>query len=389
AIPGREILAEFESFVGLDKLMLVASSLEQTGVTLPDMADFNAPSLGSKNINLPPQASGLVRGLNIYAALSTAKNAGFHALAQFLGVALDGTLGITLAVSLPDPATNSKLFFAVSEVIQQGVTLTGELGVLMQSGEVGVFLTADVQTQVQGQPVRFDVTAAVLENGVLISGTMQGSVRFDPVQLSNLALVIGIDFEAIPSLGIAATIDVSRFDSSVAIFFDSTDPAKSLLSGAVSNLSLRDVAQVLAEQQTIPSELDDVLRRVGLKGIGAFNLPATLATALDNRDLAMLASAFKQYGNIALPATSDRVLLIINSQGAVWHVTDMSTMLHYSLSLQGDTIAVALQPQFYVAPQPTFIGAIQFPQAIHVVAEIDYLVLQAQLTVLINPSQGI
>src|SRR5205085_5618673 len=100
-------------------------------------------------------------------------------------------------------------------------------------------------------------------------------------------------------------------------------------------------------------------------------------------------SAFKQYGNIALPATSDRVLLIINSQGAVWHVTDMSTMLHYSLTLQGDTIAVALQPQFYVAPQPTFIGAIQFPQAIHVVAEIDYLVLQAQLTVLINPSQGI
>src|SRR5205085_9490775 len=184
AIPGLEILAEFESFVGLDKLMLVASSLEQTGFTFPDMADFNAPSLGSKNINLPPQASGLVRGLNIYAALSTAKNAGFHALAQFLGVALDGTLGITLAVSLPDPATNSKLFFAVSEVIQQGITLTGELGVLMQSGEVGAFLTADVQTQVQGQPVRFDVTAAVLENGVLISGTMQGSVRFDPVQLS-------------------------------------------------------------------------------------------------------------------------------------------------------------------------------------------------------------
>src|SRR5205085_8239905 len=37
AIPGLEILAEFESFVGLDKLMLVASSLEQTGFTFPDM----------------------------------------------------------------------------------------------------------------------------------------------------------------------------------------------------------------------------------------------------------------------------------------------------------------------------------------------------------------
>ena len=389
AIPGLEGLAAFESFVGLTTIMLVVSSLSQTGFMFPDMANFNAPPLQGKSMSLPPQASGLVSGMNVYAALDTGKNEAFRALAQYLGVLLDGTVGITLGVSLPDPATNSKLFLSLNEEIQKGILLAGEFGLLMQGGEVGLFLTADVKTQVQGQPMEFKVTAVALANGVLVSGTMLGTIKFDPVQLSNLALVIGIDFEAIPSLGIAATVDVANFDSSVAIFFDSTDPAKSMFSGAVSNLSLRDVAESIAGQGGIPTELDDVLGAVGLKGLSAFDMPVSVAESLDNRDLGAISAAFRQYGGIAIPSTSDRILLVINTAGSVWHLTDMSTMLHYALDRQGDTIAVSLQPQFYCAPEVTYVGSIQFPQALYVMAEIDYLVLQEQIKVLISPSKGI
>ncbi|GLV54049.1 hypothetical protein KDH_08980 [Dictyobacter sp. S3.2.2.5] len=389
-LPGLEILAAFESFVGLDTLLLVVTSLGgQTGFQFPDTAHFNQPSLGTKNITLPPQANGLVRGLNIYAQLSTTNSAGFKALASYLGIRLDGTVGITIAVSLPDPTTNSKLFLSVDEEIQKGTTLVGELGGLLQGSDVGAFLTAIVKTQVQGQPLEFDVTAVVLEDGVLISGTVLGTIQFDTIQLSNLALIIGLDFEGIPSLGIAATLDIRDFDSSLALFFDSTDPAKSLVAGAISNVTLLNIARTLAGQQNIPSGLETVLNLVGLKELAAFQMPASVGTSLDNRDLGTISHAFKQYGSVTIPATSDRVLLVINEKGSSWHLTALSTMQHYSLMLLGSNIAVALQPQLYVVPETTFIGSIQYPQGFNVVAEIDFLLIQAQIKIEISANQGI
>ena len=369
--------------------MLVVSSLDQAGFQFPDMANFNAPALGNQSLRLPAQASGLVRGMNLYASLSTSKSQGFRALAQYLNIKLDGSVGLTLAVSLPEPTTNSKLFISVSEEIQSGTMLTGQLGVLMQSSDVAAFLLANVKTQVQGQPMEFDVMALVLANGVLISGSMKGTISFGPVQLSNLALVIGLSFEGIPSLGIAATINVSDFNSSLAIFFDSANPSKSMVSGAVSDLSLLNVAKTIAGQNDIPSALSTVLGMFALKGLKAFEMPASVADALDNRDLSTISAAFQQYGSVALPATSDSILLVINTKGSVWHLTDMSTMLHYSLSRKNGTINVDLEAQFYCAPQTTFLGAIQFPEGFHVIAEIDYLLLQAKITILINPNTGI
>lgn len=394
AIPGLGPLSAFESFVDLEKIMLVVSSLDDANFQFPDMANFNAPELGNGSLRLPAQASGLVRGMNLYASLSTSSSRGFRTLAQFLYIKLNGTVGITLAVSLPDPATNSKLFISVNEEIQSGTTLTGELGFLMQGTDVAVFLLGDLKTQVQGQPLEFDVTALVLENGVLITGSMKGTISFGPVQLSNLALIIGMSFEAMPSFGIAATLDISDFDSSLAIFFDSVDPAKSMVSGAVSNLTLLSVVKAIAGQNDIPSVLTTVLDRIGLKGLQAFTVPASaadaLANALDNRDLNAISAAFQQYGSIALPTTSNSILLVINTKGSVWHITDMSTMLHYSLSRQDDgTIEVDLEAQYYCAPQTTFIGTIQFPEGFHVFAEIDYLILKEQITILINPNTGI
>jgi hypothetical protein len=390
ALPGLSALAPFDSFIGLEALMLVVSSLDApSGFQFPDFANFNAPSLGNQNIRLPAQASGLTRGLNFYARLSTTNSDGFRALANYLGIALNGTVGITIAVSLPDPLTNSKLFLSVSEEIQKGTTLVGELGGLLQGSDVGVFLTAVVTTQVQSQPLKFTVTAAVLDDGVLISGTVQGTIQFGPVQLSNLALVIGMDFEGIPSLGIAATLDISNFDTALALFFDSADPAKSLLAGAISNVTLLDIAQGLANQQNIPTTLQPVLGLIGLKALNAFSLPPSLATALDNRNLSAIADAFKQYGGVTIPGTSDHMLLVITTNGSQWHLTDLSTMQHYSLSLAGTSIAVTLQPQLYLAPQTTFIGALQYPQGFDITAEIDYLLLQTQIKILINTNQGI
>ncbi|HEY0004621.1 MAG TPA: hypothetical protein VGB17_07390 [Pyrinomonadaceae bacterium] len=389
AIPGLEVLSAFESFLGLDKFMLVLSSLEQTGFQFPEMANFNAPAIGSRNLRLPAQASGLVRGLNVYASLKTSKSDGFKALAKYLGLKLDGDLGMTLAVSLPDPATNSKLFLSVNMEIQKGTTLVAKLGAWMRNRQVSVFLEGNVKTSIQGQPVQFDVMALVVPNGVFISGTMLGTISFDPVKLSNLALVIGIDLEGIPSLGIAATLDVNNFESSLAVFFDSAEPSKSMAAGALSDLTLLDVANFIAAQPSMPNALHDVLKEVGLKGLHSFDLPSSAATALDSRDLGAISTAFQQHGSVSIPAASESILLVINERGSSWHLTDMKSMMHYSLTSRDGKIDVDLQPQFYCAPQETFIGTISHPQGIYVFGEIDYLLLKTKIKVEVEPNRGI
>jgi hypothetical protein len=404
AIPGLEALAPFQSFVGLDQLMLVVSSLEDPGFEFPSMANFNAPPLGNKNISLPPQASGLAQGMNIYARLNSTSSQAFQALASYLNVRLDGTVGVTLAVSLPNPATNSKLFISADQEIQKGTTLKGKVGGLLTGSQVGLFLTGTVKTTIQNQPVEFDVTALALSNGVLISGTMKGGpVHFDmipaqlrgsdslPVQLSNVALVIGISFQGIPSFGIAATIDAVRFNSSIALFIDTVNPAQSMFAGAVSNLTLADVAKTFAGQKDLPAPLGNVFAQVGLKGLKAFQMPAAIATALDNRDLVAIANAFQQYGGTQIPANSNSILLAINTPGSVWHLTDLTptSMRHYGLSKQGDQVTVELQAQIYCVPQDTFIGSLQYRQGFEIEADITFLALHARIKAIIRVRQGI
>lgn len=388
-LPGFAPLKCFHDFLGLEKVMLVVSSLVDPGFTFPDMNSFNAPQLGNKNISLPSQAGGLVQGVNLYAQLNMAKSQAFKALASWLNIPMDGTVGITLAVSCPNPSSNSKLFINIKENID-GVQITGMMGGIIQGGEIGVFLQGKVHASIQGQPMDFDLNLLVLENGLLISGSWNGTLNFNPLplQLSNLGIIIGMDWEGVPSLGFAATIDVNTFDSSIAVFFDSIDPAKSMFAGAISNLTLKDVAKTIAGQNDIPV-IGDVLGLVGLKALKAFDLPGTLSTALDNRDLPAIAAAFSAKG-IPLASTSSGVLLRINKAGANWHINDLvNQMSYYCLTKKGDSISVEKQPQIYCAPTDTWIGENKYPQGFHIDAEIDFLLIKTQIQIIIDTSKGI
>jgi hypothetical protein len=387
SISGLSQLSAIESLIGLQSLMLVVSSLDMPGFEFPDMAHFNAPQLSGTKLTMPRQATGLVRGLNFYAQFTTSNDRGLGALLKYLGIKADGSIGITLGVSLPNPSTNSKLFLSVNEKINNVTTIAGELGVMLQSSQAAVFLLATVNTRLQGQPVQFTVSAMVVANGVFISGTMVGSLTFGGVTLSNVALVIGIDFEGIPSLGFAATLTVASFQSSLAIFFDSTDPARSMLAGAVSELSLKDVLDTFAGK-VIPSAVDDVLSKIELVGTSSFTMSVDLATALDNRQLDKISAAFAQ-NHVTLPAQSSQILLVRGKAGSSWFITDMNTMLHYELVKTKDGIRVSLEPQFYFIPQTTAIGTLRFDQGTFINTGLEILTFHAMGKVLVKPSQGI
>jgi len=392
-------LAAFDNFVGLADIMMVLSSQALPDFNFPDVDQFNAPDVHLNNIKLPDQASGLVQGLNIYANLSTANSKPFQLLAKYLNLKLDGSLGITLSVSLPNPNQSSKLFVSVQETITNGLVVDGMVGGILENGVVGIFMTGTAQVSIQKQPVVFSVTALGLETGVLIEGSMQNQVpihfSFEGVtfQLSDVALLIGIDDEEIPSFGFAATVGIGGLNGSAAVLADSTNPSQSMFLGAISGIKLYDVVETIAGQQNVPSQLVPVLQKIALKGLTSFTVPSSSATAfvnaLDARDLATIASSFHQYGSVTIPTSNGQVLLENNKKG-LWYLTDLTQMMHYEVNLnKAGAVVVSLEPQIQCVPQRTTIGTLQFPQGLKVIGELDLYVANAKVEIDVTGPTGV
>lgn len=384
SLSGLGFLDAFEKMFQMHKFMLVVSSFDGVQFQFPDMASFNNPALAAKNISLPAQATTLVAGLNIYAnwTINTSDKQQ-NLLLKFLGI--NPTLGVTLQVS-KNPEQFSKLFVSYKTQIQ-GHPFGCQFGGQIRDGQLGLFLTGTLQAEIQRQLTRFDVTLLFVANGAFISGSMLGSITFEGLTLSNLALVIGVNWEGVPSLGIAATLAVSRFQSSLAVFFDSTDPSRSMLAGAVSDLSLKDVVETFAGSVS-QSEVDEVLPTVRLVGTGEFTISTELANALDNMQIDAISAAFSKHG-VLLPAISSQVLLVVTRAGESWFLTNMVNMLHYQLSKTADGINVKLEPQLYVVPNTTFIGAMRFDQGIFLDAGLEILTFSAAAKILVRQGQGI
>ena len=383
-LPGLEALKMFEDIFRLDELLVVVASFEDPGFKFPSLAAFNSPIIQAGDLKLPAQAGGVIQGLNIYArwTLDTASREQ-ELLRKFLG--LNPSLGITLQVGT-NPSQNSRLYVSYDTTIQ-GLPFSCKFGGQISGGRVGLFLTGMLQAKIQGQLTRFDVTLLFVPGGAFISGSMLGSITFEGLTLSNLALVIGVNWGGIPSLGIAATLTVDRFQSSLAIFFDSTDPSRSLLAGAVSNLSLKDVLDTFAGK-VVPSEVDVVLGKVSLVGTSEFTIGAELAAALDNLQIDAVSAAFAKQG-VSLPAASSQVLMNAGKRGQNWFLTDLATMLHYELVKTASGIRVRLNPQFYCAPQTTSLGALRFDQGIFLNTALEIYSFDAKAKILIKPAQGI
>ena len=398
-------LAAFDDFVGLTDIVMILSSRAAPDFDFPDTDQFGVPALSWGKIKLPDDAGGLIKGLNFFANLSTAKSKAFRLLANFLRIKLDGSVNIELSVSLPDPEQSSKLFisFTENDVVKGLSKITGTVGGVLKDGEVGAELTATANASIQGQPVVFEVDAVAVETGVFITGDMISTGQpimftIDGIHFSiaDIGLLIGIDDAPvpIPSLGFSATIDVGHVQASASLFLNSIIPEQSMFAAAISSLSLFDVASSIAGQKNIPSALANVLKRIGLEQLHSFPVDKMLAkqliTALDNRDLPTIAGIFSQNG-ISIPSTSDQLLLDINIKSSLWYLTDLTDqMLHYELNASADgSVIVSVEPQFYCCPQPTTVGSFTFSQGFHVYAKIDYVFIAASVQIEAQGNNGI
>lgn len=387
SIPGLSGLSALDKQFHLQKLLLVASSITQPTFQLPDTAQFNNPRLATKKVALPATASGLTAGLNLFAEWtidSTEKQQ--KLLSTLLG--LSGTEQVTLQIP-ENPLSGTRLFLAKSGTLMKH-PFHYEVGVVVQNGMPSLFLTGTVTAEIHKQPQTFDVTTLFVAGGAFLSADMKGSKPIDLklFKLANVGLEIGMDWAGIPSLGITATIDVKSFESTVAIFFDSADPSKSLVAGAVSDLTLKEVVDTLLGA-TIHSPIDGILDQVALRGTHSFAIPASLADDLSQLNLDKVAAAFQSAGKVKIPTSAQQVLLSTNVPGKVWHLTDLTTMRHYQLKRQDPSIVVSLEAQLYFAPQATAIGTITFPQGFFINGSLDILGYHAEATVNIAANKGI
>ena len=384
-LPGLGGLKSIEDSFKLQKLMLVLSSFEDAGFTLPDLAQFNQPALGTQQVKLPAQASGVIPGLMLFAEWQLDANSREQRLLKSL-LGLGDTQSATVALGA-NPMKDFRLFVSQRGTIQKQ-PFQYRFGVQLDNGKPSFFLTGTLTAKIQGQTQTFDLTTAFVPGGAFLSATMKGGSAVDcgPFKLSNLALQMGVNWGGVPSLGIAATLDVKKFQSSLAVFFDSTDPSRSLVAGSLGTLTAKDVMDTLVGGN-LSTPFDEVLTTTALKGTQEFSLPATLADALDGLVLEQVSAAFAQ-ARVPLPSSTQQLTVVSKQKGAAWHLTDLTTMRHYELEKKDGAIRVRVAPQFYFAPQPTFIGTLQFPQSYYLNAALSVAGFEASATVDISQNKG-
>lgn len=383
-LPGMSALKRFEEAFHLRELIVTLSSFDDPAFRFPDVQRFNNPYV-SGGVSLPG-SGGIGAGLSVSGQWTLDTQDKKHKLLRKL-LGLDPSLAVTIQVG-ENPELNTKLFVRYDATIQ-GHPLTCEFGGMVQDGELGLFLIGEMTFKIQGAEQTFDLVMVFVENGAFLSADMKGgtAIDFHSFKLADLALEIGVSWEGLPSLGIAATIDAANFESSIAMFFDAENPAKSLLAGAVSNLTLHDLMSLAGPVGSSP--VDDVLKQIGVHGTHQFDLPASLADSLDRLDVAAVSQAFRTGGGVTLPSTSDQVHLIVTERGRLWHLTDMTNLRHYQVKSAGGKLVGSVEAQFYCAPEPTRIGTIPFPAGFYVNAGLKILGFDSEATVTINANKGI
>ncbi|HEY1175229.1 MAG TPA: hypothetical protein VGF17_03660, partial [Phytomonospora sp.] len=419
AFSGLGELAGMDAMFAATELLFVFVSGDlDTGFNFPPTADFEGETGPDLAI---PSFAGTVKGGFYFFGEMTLNLSGSPNLAlvqHLLGLEVDLAFQLAVFVGL-NPRQNAYAAAGVQGRINDVTTLSGYIGARMEAGEPAFYLEGVVATSVQGTDgknslvskagVAFELTP----NAAFLSVSLIGSVTFGPVTLSNVVIVVGIDWELIPSLGFAAQIDLNAYgttyDSSIALFFDSGDPAKSLAAGSISDIDLKQVADTIvgavAGKDVIPEWLDELLAQVGISGTSKVTMPAAAAAAFDDRDFARITAAFNAaYKSTAYSFTSQNTLLVVGAtdldKPGVWYLTNFpanNVIMHYQVTTAEDgSLLASVEPQFYYCMPPgggtVTLGppsaGLKFNPGVYVSGTLDFFMIHLAVRLEIKQNQG-
>lgn len=425
-----QMLAGMDNLFKVNELVFVFTSANLAGGFQFPLTSSFAGGTGP-NVQAPDWVGALKAGFYFYGSmtLNIAQQESLKLVPLMLGLPPELTFNLLVFIGL-QPTQNALAQASISGNINATTSLTGTIGARMEAGEPKFYLEGVVRTTIDdgsGHPqaltscqsanmsdcltagVAFELTP----NAAFLSVSMIGSVTFGPVTLSNLVVVVGISLEGIPSLGFAAQIDLqaygTSYDSSIAFFFDSGDPAKSLFAGSISDVTLKQIADTVVGAvtggDTPPAWLDDLLAEVGVSGTDTFWLPATAATALNAKQFDAISAAFQLAAPGGTYAFSQPTTLLVVGETALnepgtWFITDYSTsnvVAHYELHTEANgTIRVSLEPQFFYCLPPgggtVTLGppsaGLTFNSGVFLAGQLDFFMVHLAVKLAIVPNQG-
>lgn len=384
-------LAPLDEAFRFDRMVLVIASFDDPAFQFPDLSSFGDPRITSTRITLPASAApGVKAGLNAFAEMDLGGDRGLALIKGSLHLD-SATLDVLVQIGI-DPVT-ALVSAGITGALNGNLQFTGALRIRLAAGSPSLGLFGEVAMTADGHPLRFTAELSITPNGALMAGTMPEPWRdafgVNGLVLADLALLVGISWELIPAIGIAATMSLGDFAGSAALLFDGTQPTRSLLAGSISDLGLDDIATLIAGQADLPDAIAPVLAGCRLEGTHLFDVPATLAADLDTADVtAAIAAAFLAAGRLAVP-TGAGSLLTVAEAGRRWHLTDRTTLRHYGIERRGDVLAVSRNVQLYLAPEPTLIGQLVFPAGTRLTAGLTAFGFGGQVDVDVDPNVGI
>jgi hypothetical protein len=369
---GLTILKKLLDILKLDKLVLVISTSDDNNYKFPDGDTFNIPAFKNQTISIPG-SNGIVKGFNFMAEweIDTTGSKELECLQKFLQ--LKAKTAIILQVTPPDDIN----FYASCNATICGTTADMQFGAKLKDGKPSFYAKGDIKLSIHNTPLDVALEVGITPNGAFGSGTLKSQtdfVDFGFFKLGNLALQIGMDFEGVPSFGFAGSITSGeKFNSSIAVLFDSSDPKKSMVAGSVSDLSLYDVLKTFIKQSTDCEsviamnqsivDVEDVFKKFKISGTNTreWIISNELKEYLDNAEISKISDEFSKNG-INIPSDAKNVFFSIGQKGKSWFITDLSDkMKHYEVFLNEDNkIRVSLEAQLYVAPDDTQIGEIKY-----------------------------
>ena len=361
----------------LDQLALVASTVKTDNYEFPGAKEFKAPALQGFEVN-NPGAGKLEEGLTFMAAWKIDTT---HQEQAVLAKLLD--INAAMAVYMHLGTGNKYKLYAELDSKICGYDIRGKVGARYESPEFAFFIEGEIEVPIQKHEQKFKFDLAFSNLGAFGSGSMKSTqpVDFGCFKLGNLAVQLGISWEMVPSFGLTGIIGIKSFQSSIAVLFDSGNPARSMIAGSVSQLTLKDVFDVFlpedCESKRLAAEsindVRDVLETFGIYGTGSFKLPISKAEEFNNADLKAISNTLAEH-KIQVPNNYSEVFYSIGERDKSWFITVFrkGRPRYYEIREKEDPetlekyLEVSKEAQFYVVPESTRIGAFDYEQGFYI-----------------------
>ena len=391
-LPGLKALKKVEKIILMQNFVLVVSTFDGPQFRFPEGAVFSSSGpvsdISSANDRLPKTAGKMIAGVNAYGQWEIGKSGKQGKLLQKI-MNLEPSVSITLQAANP-PSKYTSIFTRVDAQLNGQFPLVANVGVMVNNGTPSFFADGQAEFKINRKKYTAAVSLSFVASGAYFSGSLLGTVNIQGVQLSNLSLMASMNWGGVPSLGFAATIDVQDVSSSLALFFDSNDPSKSIFAGSLSDTTLKQVSSLFVKPKSLPNGISKILDDIEIKGTGEFSMPLSAIKSLDELDHAKVAACFKQHGEITLPGSSDQLLLVVKHKGRSWSITNLKDrMKHYSIRKERNKLVVSMDAQVYCVPQSTRIGLLNFAEGFLLNGSLSVLGLESTTSIEIAKGKGL